>query len=193
MNNATATGTATGTGWRTAQAEVRALCCVCGTLRTMSLNGGRRTGDAYAVESSDVRERCLASRKCATCKAVTSHAYLRDGDEYRDHAEAADRARQTLNSEVERLLTCGVTVVFDEDGGMVQGGAAATVVQLLNDGAYVVYLSPLCESAVLLRVLDRVWSLLVTPLPETAWTVTPGQPDAGLPPVRTADLMGPED
>lgn len=55
--------------------RVRALCCVCGTLRTTTVTG-HMVGEAW--KGREVGGRCLISRKCATCGERTVHAYLRD-------------------------------------------------------------------------------------------------------------------
>lgn len=70
-------------------AQVRALCCVCGTLRDTVPSGDRSGEASYGNEAAG---RCLVRRRCATCGTVTTHAYLRDHDgQYRDHAERVER------------------------------------------------------------------------------------------------------
>lgn len=94
-----------------ASARVRALCCLCGTLRT-AVPSGRRSGEAgYGDEAAG---RCLLERRCATCGTVTVHAYLRDHDgPYRDHAERMDRPGTREYADREEWLLERLTREFD--------------------------------------------------------------------------------
>lgn len=66
----------------------RALCCVCGEVRTFSMrySGGRQIGDRGLAE-----ERCTIDLKCGFCDRRTRHAYLLDHVSTRDRAETWDR------------------------------------------------------------------------------------------------------
>jgi hypothetical protein len=71
---------------------VRALCCVCGTLRIATTQRGNLVPEARPGQEAGGR--CLVARKCATCRETTAHAYLRDlpAEAWcRDAAELAER------------------------------------------------------------------------------------------------------
>ena len=67
--------------------QVRALCCVCGTLRMTSTRGS--SGEVGHLRRDGAR--CLVWRKCVTCGERTTHAFLRDGDQCADMAESVGR------------------------------------------------------------------------------------------------------
>ena len=70
-------------------ATVRALCCECGNLRTVSASH-RRRDENYAAEFSDHRRgwRMTTTLKCPVCEQPTRHAVLRDDTpETRDSVE----------------------------------------------------------------------------------------------------------
>jgi hypothetical protein len=91
---------------------VRALCCECGNLRTVSAKHGRRLdANNSADDSRDSRGwRMTGTLKCSPCGAHTRHAYLReDHPECRDHAEMRsvrgfDVSRSELNRQIGHLL-----------------------------------------------------------------------------------------
>lgn len=69
--------------------RVRALCCVCGQQRTVSV-GYSRYDDANQAWDDGANEngwRMTRTLKCAHCRALTRHALLRDGDPRRDYVE----------------------------------------------------------------------------------------------------------
>lgn len=104
-----------------AAGKTRALCCTCGSLRTIPTKG------IYAMDSegeswgfSDRRGggRYLRTMKCFTCGEQTRHAILR-ADDNRDVAEQWDQAptllslaRAELAAELERLAGFNVEVTF---------------------------------------------------------------------------------
>jgi hypothetical protein len=62
---------------------VRALCCECGNLRTVSANCSFRRDDNKTCDNDDRRHpgrfwRMTGTLKCSACKAATRHALLRD-------------------------------------------------------------------------------------------------------------------
>lgn len=96
---------------------IQALCCDCGTLRTVKLGGhnnyippGFISG--YRFDAVDIEERkaagtmpadfqqyhqMLASLKCSTCKQRTRHALIHPADDkWRDAAEHVDHASNFL-------------------------------------------------------------------------------------------------
>ena len=88
-----------------AYAMNRALCCACGTQRTVSADYSFRRDDNKSRDDGDHWHpghfwRMTGTLKCSACKAMTRHALLRDDDipEHRDGAanrhdqRAADRA-----------------------------------------------------------------------------------------------------
>ena len=78
--------------------RIRALCCECGNLRTVSGNYSL-PHDANRTHESDPGDhrgwRVTGTLKCAVCVTKTRHALLRDDDkpEHRDYAELRDRER----------------------------------------------------------------------------------------------------
>lgn len=73
----------------------RALCCECGTCRTISKNAGLRNHRSRGESPEEIApkywskvlpwQRQLADMKCGTCKEITSHALILDClPEYRD-------------------------------------------------------------------------------------------------------------
>jgi hypothetical protein len=96
----------------TRNSRVRALCCECGNLRTVSANYSPHRDDNRASEVGDPRLwRMTGTLKCSVCKAMTRHAQLRDDcPEYRDAAEErecrriAGQGRQLQELSNEELL-----------------------------------------------------------------------------------------
>jgi len=89
---------------------VRALCCECGNLRTVS-NKYRRCDGNYSSDAGvDPRGwHMTGTLKCSACKSATTHAILRDDcPENRDFAELREYGRDVdcdeLCREVCRLL-----------------------------------------------------------------------------------------
>jgi hypothetical protein len=79
--------------------RVRALCCECANLRTVSgnyslPNDGNLT---YEYDYGDHPGwRLTGTLKCSICRTKTRHAILRDHDEYRDFAELEKRERHAV-------------------------------------------------------------------------------------------------
>jgi hypothetical protein len=74
--------------------HVRALCCECGNLRTVSAKYRPRNDDNRSGECDDDPRgwRVTGTFKCSVCGTATRHAQLRDAcGEYRDHAERRRR------------------------------------------------------------------------------------------------------
>jgi hypothetical protein len=77
---------------------IRALCCGCGNLRTVSADY-RRRDDNLSFEDNlhPLGWRCTGTLKCSICRAPTRHAVLRDDDsdrpEFRDIAETRQHLR----------------------------------------------------------------------------------------------------
>ena len=71
--------------------EVRALCCECGNLRTVSANYRPPRDENRTTDASGEPHgwRMTGTVKCRVCKTRTRHAILRDDDspENRDFAE----------------------------------------------------------------------------------------------------------
>jgi hypothetical protein len=66
----------------------RALCCVCGQLRTVSSAFVRQDANLTLDAPNQTNGwRMTVTLKCAQCGRLTRHAKLRDGDPYRDAAE----------------------------------------------------------------------------------------------------------
>jgi hypothetical protein len=77
--------------------RVRALCCECGNLRTVSANHRSRNDDNRSGECDDDARgwRVTGTLKCSVCGGKTRHALLRDDDtEFRDIAELGKHERQ---------------------------------------------------------------------------------------------------
>jgi hypothetical protein len=80
--------------------RIRALCCECGNLRTVSANY-EPPRDANNTDEADIHQRgwrCTATLKCSVCKTKTRHALLRDGEEpdHRDFAELEEHERHAV-------------------------------------------------------------------------------------------------
>lgn len=91
---------------------VRALCCVCGNLRTVSSNYRRgHVGDAqWSIYGFN---RALLDLKCSNCDDVTQHAYLRDAHPHcRDIAE--DYERGVLTGYLSPYLRQGTPLDWDQ-------------------------------------------------------------------------------
>lgn len=67
--------------------RVRALCCVCGQLRTVSSTFSRQDGNHTRELERGSAWRFTDTLKCDHCGALTRHALLRDGDPHADFAE----------------------------------------------------------------------------------------------------------
>jgi hypothetical protein len=75
--------------------RVRALCCECGNLRTVSSRHAGACGDPDRSSDDGLHPlgwRMTITLNCGHCGRLTRHAKLRDGDPYRDSMEE----RQTL-------------------------------------------------------------------------------------------------
>jgi hypothetical protein len=81
--------------------RVRALCCYCGNLRTISANYHYRLDENRSNDAGPDRERhgwrMTGTLKCSVCKRPARHAVLRDedGPHMRDNAE-----REFMTTEV---------------------------------------------------------------------------------------------
>lgn len=112
---------------------VRALCNGCGRVRTV---------DPYCGERGD--HRCVV-RRCRTCRARTSHAWLAPSDYagYLDEAEDERRddqvaAASQFERSAEQLRSMGVGVFLPER--MAKTGAAGMVVRDFDrDGRFSVF------------------------------------------------------
>ncbi|MGA8332960.1 MAG: DUF6315 family protein [Mycobacterium sp.] len=77
--------------------RVRALCCECGNLRTVSAHHRSRKDDNRSGECDDDPRgwRVTGTLKCSVCGGKTRHALLRDDDpEFRDIAELGRHEQQ---------------------------------------------------------------------------------------------------
>jgi hypothetical protein len=77
--------------------RVRALCCECGNLRTVSANHRSRNDDNRSGECVDDPRgwRCTGTLRCSECGSKTRHALLRDAcGQFRDFAELGKLERQ---------------------------------------------------------------------------------------------------
>lgn len=81
----------------------RALCCVCGTLRTVSARYSPRLDENHTFDDGDRDQpgrfwRMTCTLKCATCGHSARHALLRDdvAPAYRDGAEARQQRPERL-------------------------------------------------------------------------------------------------
>jgi hypothetical protein len=81
--------------------RVRALCCECANLRTVSANYSlpHDANRSYERDPDDKRGwRVTGTLKCAVCVTKTRHALLRDDDkpEHRDFAELEEHERHAV-------------------------------------------------------------------------------------------------
>ncbi|MDT5328095.1 MAG: hypothetical protein QOF25_5247 [Mycobacterium sp.] len=77
---------------------IRALCCECGNLRTVSADYRRRADNlSFDDNLHPLGWRCTRTLKCSICRAPIRHAVLRDDDsdrpEFRDIAETRQHLR----------------------------------------------------------------------------------------------------
>jgi hypothetical protein len=82
----------------TRNTRVRALCCECGNLRTVSANHSPPRDENRTADARDEPRgwRMTGTLKCRVCRTRTRHALLRDDTpDYRDSAEERDRRRST--------------------------------------------------------------------------------------------------
>jgi hypothetical protein len=84
--------------------RIRALCCECANLRTVSGNYSL-PHDANRTHESDPGDhrgwRVTGTLKCAVCMTKTRHALLRDDDkpEHRDFAELREHERHAATND----------------------------------------------------------------------------------------------
>jgi hypothetical protein len=80
--------------------RVRALCCECGFLRTVSRCAHLRAFMGANIEPPTELGRFTCNLKCGVCKAVTRHAVIRYGEppQARNFAEREDYARNQFHS-----------------------------------------------------------------------------------------------
>jgi hypothetical protein len=81
--------------------RVRALCCECANLRTVSANYSlpHDANRSYERDPDNKRGwRVTGTLKCSVCKTQTRHALLRDGEEpdARDFAELREHERHAV-------------------------------------------------------------------------------------------------
>lgn len=124
--------------------RVRALCCECGNLRTVSSNWSFRRDDNKTCDDDDRRHpgrfwRMTGTLKCATCKRSTRHAILRDDDipEHRDGAErhAQPRVRYVVRSDRAEAPAHGYRIVERrtlQPGDLLHGRPVEEVVRWLG-------------------------------------------------------------
>ena len=132
--------------------RLTALCCECGTVRTVSAryNGPAKRYAPWETDAEWVRSRlfdlqasgiytehqpgwrCLLDLKCSTCNVRTAHAYIRE-DQHRDHAEEQDRRVDRDRRRVGRRLagfeSAGFTVRQVQHDELKVAGAPVEVVQ----------------------------------------------------------------
>ena len=93
-----------------AKAMNRALCCGCGTQRTVSADYSFRRDDNKSCDDDDHWHpghfwRMTGTLKCSARKAMTRHALLRDEDipEHRDRAANRDASDDDCSSSLKKL------------------------------------------------------------------------------------------
>jgi hypothetical protein len=87
--------------------SVRALCCVCGTLRTTMTQRGHLVAEVQP--GKEAGGRCLVARKCSTCGETTVHAYLRDRPAEGWCRDAAELSKRESHEQMRTRIreTCG--------------------------------------------------------------------------------------
>lgn len=131
--------------------RVRALCCVCGRLRTVSVN--------YCGRREEILEPGWARLnwvKCATCGEVTRHAVLTDGDG-RDWAEEAQRKVVLKHELLVIALSAMATVEFVPFDDV---ECALFVEQTYSDKAWTVLLNEAWPLDLQIQVLEAALELL---------------------------------
>lgn len=153
---------------------IPALCCECGTRRTInSTRGGNGERATY---------RCVLDRRCSTCRRSTRHAYLRH-DRHRDLAEQEDYRNAgnalgfELDVQIEQLRAVGIRVELK--AGSFARDELIHLLQYLDDGTYWVFVNAAAPVARLSAALDSMWAfLMLTDLQGgDGWRIWPADDD----------------
>ena len=131
--------------------RIKALCCVCGMLRTCARPRNHRPENYWLRSPVDQDwHRETGTLKCVECNRVTTHALLHPGqDGFRDHAERVQRVAlgwtneslsDDLRQEIVRKYRDGLPrnpylrhYCFVKDFEAAKAGGAARVVALCGD------------------------------------------------------------
>ncbi|OIQ84049.1 hypothetical protein GALL_341290 [mine drainage metagenome] len=146
--------------------HLTALCCECGTPRSVTFKFAGAVGDCRL--------------KCATCKTTTTHAPVRpEGWDYRESINRkitpnleGDDAKSVVYAAVEQLETCDVRVEWEDRHG---DSLVAWLERYLDDGVYFITLNENASPGLLLDALDRIWSAMATN--PGRWHVVPQEDD----------------
>jgi hypothetical protein len=168
----------------------RALCCECGTGRTYSKKAGLRNHWSRAATPEEIAEhrplrphlwegvepyhRQLADMKCATCRAITRHALIRDCAEpkHRNHEEIEDHARTALAPHHSHTEIVGEGLLAEEmrrvggfgvrfewrDCGADREPTTIEVEQALFDMSWTFTLNAAVPAQILYEALNDVWA-----------------------------------
>lgn len=174
--------------------SVRALCCKCGTVRTVAPTAagprvGPRVGEVYG-DMTPEEGRCLVWRKCATCGEQTDHAWLReDFDEFpeiRDRVEHEQHDRERAWGVVEHmqdeLEACGIDVRWPKDFAW-RETQIAFLRQSLDDGSHALWINRDDDDPIrIIGALEATWHELTLADPERRdWLVGRcGTPDRAM-------------
>ncbi len=147
-----------------------ALCCACGTTRTVAIVGRSAIARQEPTASDWGRraggDRCVVDRKCRRGGVTTLHAYLRD-DERRDELESRQRYLDSLQDEAARdaevieheLRRLGVRVAT---APATDRSSDVFWAQTLDDGEYHLRIRedvpPLARLGVLGMIAESLWT-----------------------------------
>lgn len=188
---------------RERHAQVRALCCDCGNVRTTSTYGSHGEPDA-AVLATWARfdlapSRCTVWRKCQICGEQTRHAWLRDDLPAEDRADLdaplSQRLSPLVSELVQGLRACGVRVWW-EPAETFRPRQVAALRQWLDDNSWHVELNPAAHVVHLIGALEAIWLQLAQAsddLGGDGWRSVAGVPgDPDFPPCRYRVFSVPE-
>lgn len=159
----------------------RALCCVCGELRTVAPSyGGKKPSEAEDPDPTAAP--WCRWLKCSACRIVTLHAVIADAVTDGSHRDGCPMERQNrlldrCRRRIERRLTAfaaeGITVrrrTQPED--MEVEDAALEIVEYGDAGRLKIRLARVAAPHQLLRALEEAEEIVDEPTKLGAWNVT---------------------
>lgn len=178
-----------------------ALCCECGTVRTVSARAAMRNGTWWGSSPEELADRIKSARndhdrrfwervqpwerkledlKCETCGEVTHHADV-PAPGYIDEAERqngtpileAEDAWTVVDAAIEQLEALEVRVDWVSDDERVHG----RLFRYLDDGAYVLELNETIPAPKVRAAIDWAWSVLLEEPYTNKWAISPQDGD----------------
>ena len=177
-----------------------ALCCECGTLRTVSARAAMRNGTYWGNSPEEIAEhlkrndsyrrfwarvqpweRKLEDLKCETCGQVTRHADV-PAPGFIDEAERqngtpileGDDAWPIIDAAIEQLEAFDVRVEWDADS---RENVYGWIYRYLDDGVYLLGLNDKIPASAVRGVIDWAWRVLLEDPNTNKWSVKPQDGD----------------